>query len=128
MRDSRQRRFHAGFTATSRGAAMAQMARVHNLTVSADGYAAGEGQSLERPFGHAEPAEFFAWAGATASWPTGTDPGGSGGIDDSLVRDFHRNIGAEIRGRNKFAPSRGRGGDPDWRGWGGEEPPFHTPV
>jgi dihydrofolate reductase len=107
---------------------MAQMARVHNLTVSADGYAAGEGQSLERPFGHAEPAEFFAWAGATASWPNRTDPGGSRGIDDYLVRDFHRNIGAEIMGRNKFAPSRGPWGDTDWLGWWGEEPPFHTPV
>lgn len=41
----------------------------------------------------------FAWAGATASWPNRTDPGGSRGLDDYLVRDFHRNIGAEIMGR-----------------------------
>ena len=46
---------------------MTQMVRVHNFMVSADGYAAGEGQSLERPFGHADPAVMASWAGATAS-------------------------------------------------------------
>jgi hypothetical protein len=51
------------------------MLRVQNFNVSSDGYGAGEGQSLERPFGHADPAELFPWAGATASWPNRTDPG-----------------------------------------------------
>lgn len=107
---------------------MTQMVRVHNFMVSSDGYAAGEGQSFERPFGHADPAHFFKWAGATASWPTRTDPGGSRGLDDYLVRDFHRNIGAEIMGRNKFGPQRGPWADEEWQGWWGPEPPFHTPV
>nr|WP_207949847.1 dihydrofolate reductase family protein [Nocardioides ochotonae] len=111
-----------------RGAAVTQQVRVHNFCVSSDGYAAGEGQSLERPFGHADPAQLVAWAGATASWPNRADPGGSRGLDDYLVRDFHRNIGAEIMGRNKFGPQRGPWTDLSWQGWWGEEPPFHTPV
>ncbi|MEP9362667.1 dihydrofolate reductase family protein [Nocardioides sp. CN2-186] len=106
-----------------------QMVRVHNFVVSSDGYGAGEGQSLETPFGHANPGELMAWAGATASWPNRADPGGSRGLDDYLVRDFHRNIGAEIMGRNKFSPYRGPWEDhPEWEGWWGEETPFHTPV
>ena len=107
---------------------MQQMLRVQNFTVSSDGYGAGEGQSLERPFGHADPGDMFSWAGATASWPNRTDPGGSRGLDDYLTRDFHRNIGAEIMGRNKFGPQRGPWTDDGWQGWWGEEPPFHTPV
>ena len=107
---------------------MQQMVRVQNFTVSSDGFGAGEGQSLERPFGHADPGNMFSWAGATASWPNRTDPGGSHGLDDYLTRDFHRNIGAEIMGRNKFGPLRGPWTDHDWQGWWGEEPPFHTPV
>jgi len=105
-----------------------QMLRVQNFNVSSDGFGAGEGQSLERPFGHADPGNMFSWAGATASWPNRTDPGGSRGLDDYLTRDFHRNIGAEIMGRNKFGPLRGPWTDHDWQGWWGEEPPFRTPV
>lgn len=105
-----------------------QLLRVHNFFVSSDGFGAGEGQSLERPFGHADPAEMAAWAGATASWPNRTDPGGTRGIDDYFVRDFHRNIGAEIMGRNKFGPQRGPWEDHEWKGWWGDTPPFHTPV
>ena len=94
-----------------------------------DGSGAGEGQCLRRPFGHANPAELGAWAFATASWPNRTDGSGSRGLDDYLVRDFHRNIGAEIMGRNKFSPYRGPSEDhPEWQGWWGEETPFHTPV
>jgi dihydrofolate reductase len=102
--------------------------RVQNFVVSGDGFGAGEGQSLERPFGHADPAVLFAWAGATASWPNRTDSGGSRGLDDHLTRDFAHNIGAEIMGRNKFGPVRGPWEDESWRGWWGDEPPFHTPV
>lgn len=108
---------------------MQQMLRVQNFIVSGDGFGSGEGQSLERPFGHADPGKLFAWAGATASWPNRTDPGGTRGLDDYLVRDFHRNIGAEIMGRNKFSPFRGPWADhDDWKGWWDDEPPFHTPV
>jgi hypothetical protein len=68
------------------------MVRVHNMFVSSDGYAAGEGQSLERPFGHADPMVLGGWAFATASWPNRTDGAGSRGLDDYLVRDYHRDI------------------------------------
>jgi dihydrofolate reductase len=102
--------------------------KVQCFGVSRDGYGAGEGQSLERPFGHADPGELFAWAGATASWPHRADPGGSRGLDDYFTRDMPRGIGAEIMGRNKFSPYRGPWEDHEWDGWWGAEPPFHTPV
>lgn len=107
---------------------MTQMVRVHNFMVSSDGFGAGEGQSLETPFGHADPGVLFQWAVTTASWPNRAAPGGSRGLEDYLVRDFHRNIGAEIMGRNKFSPLRGPWADEEWKGWWGDEPPFHTPV
>jgi len=80
---------------------------VQNFTVSSDGFGTGEGQSLERPFGHADPGVLFSWAGATASWHMRTAPGGSRGLDDYLMRDYARNIGVEIMGRKKFGPQRG---------------------
>jgi dihydrofolate reductase len=105
-----------------------QLLKVQNFTVSADGYGAGSDQSLDRPFGHADPGVLMSWALATASFPGRTGPGGSRGLDDHLVRDFHHHIGAEIMGANKFSPHRGPWADHEWRGWWGDEPPFHTPV
>jgi len=102
-----------------------------------DGFGAGEGQSLEAPFGHADrrgggvaslPVDLASWMFATASWPNRTEPGGSRGLDDYFARDFTRNIGAEIMGRNKFGRQRGQWENLDWKGWWGETPPFHTPV
>lgn len=109
---------------------MTQLVRVHNFGVSSDGYGAGEGQSLEQPFGHADPRVLMGWAFGTASWPGNASGSGSGsrGLADYLVRDFHRNIGAEIMGRNKFSPHRGPWTDEEWKGWWGDDPPFHTPV
>ena len=107
---------------------MTQRVRVQNFMLSRDGFGAGVGQSLERPFGHANPAEMSAWAGATAHWPGRKDPGGTLGLDDYFTRDFANNIGAEIMGRNKFGPVRGPWENEDWKGWWGDEPPFHTPV
>jgi dihydrofolate reductase len=107
---------------------VSQLVRVQNFTVSSDGFGAGEDQSLERPFGHADPGELMAWLLATAGFPNRTQPGGSRGLDDYLARDFANNIGAEIMGRNKFGPQRGPWQDHEWQGWWGDEPPFHTPV
>ncbi|SHN15669.1 dihydrofolate reductase family protein [Actinacidiphila paucisporea] len=107
---------------------MDQLLRVMNFCVSRDGVAAGEAQSLEEPFGLPHPERLFGWAGATASWPMREDGGGSRGLDDYFTRDFARNIGAEIMGRNKFGPQRGPWEDLDWTGWWGDEPPFRTPV
>ncbi|MBF6243907.1 MULTISPECIES: dihydrofolate reductase family protein [Nocardia] len=107
---------------------MSQLVRVQNFNLSSDGYGAGEGQSLERPFGHADPSALFAWCGPTAHWPTRTEPGGTYGLDDYFTRDYRNNIGAEIMGRNKFGPQRGPWENLDWQGWWGDEPPFRTPV
>lgn len=107
---------------------MAQRIRVQNFTVSEDGYGTGEEQTLERPFGHADPGELIAWGFDTASFPGRAEPGGSRGLDDYFTRDFANGIGAEIMGRNKFGPQRGPWTDHDWVGWWGDTPPFHTPV
>lgn len=105
-----------------------QLLRVQCFGVSTDGFGAGEGQTLEQPFGHANPAELLSWAGATASWAHRADPGGTRGLDDYMTRDMSRNIGSEIMGRNKFGPQRGPWENHDWKGWWGDTPPFHNPV
>ena len=108
---------------------MAQLLRVQNFMLSEDGFGAGLGQSEERPFGDADPVVLSSWATATASWPHRSDGGGTRGLDDYFTRDFSHGIGAEIMGRNKFGPVRGRWEDSEeWNGWWGEDPPFHTPV
>lgn len=106
---------------------MPQLLRVQNFGVSSDGIAAGVDQSFDSPFG-LDHMGMFEWAGATASWPNRTEPGGSRGLDDYFTRDFAYNIGAEIMGRNKFGPQRGPWANLEWQGWWGDEPPFHTPV
>src|SRR4051794_24688294 len=116
---------------------MVQLLRVQNFMVSADGFGAGQGQSLEAPFGHPQerdgksanlPHDLASWAFATAHWGGGYNPSGSRGLDDYFTRDFAHNIGAEIMGRNKFGPQRGPWENLDWTGWWGDIPPFHTPV
>ena len=106
---------------------MTQLLRVQNFTISADGIGAGEDQTLERPFGHVDPGQLMRWAFATNSWVYHSGSSGSRGLDDYIMRDYPRNIGAEIMGRNKFGPVRGPWPNHDWRGWWGEDPPFHTP-
>lgn len=113
---------------TERAVSGEQLLRVQSFTVSADGFGAGEPQSLERPFGHADPGELMAWRFGTASFPYRTEPGGTRGLDDYLTRDYSHHIGAEIMGRNKFGPVRGPWQNEDWKGWWGDDPPFHTPV
>lgn len=104
-----------------------QRVRVHNLSVSLDGFATGEPQSLEAPFGHAG-ERLHAWMVATAWWANRARPeGGSRGVDDAFARVHDDGIGAEIMGANKFGPP-GWQDDPDWRGWWGDEPPFRTPT
>ena len=107
---------------------MAPIVRVQNFMLSRDGYGSGEGQSLERPFGHADPAVLSGWMLATAHWPGRVEPGGTHGLDDYFTRDFANHSGAEIMGRNKFGPQRGPWKDHEWLGWWGDEPPFRTPV
>jgi dihydrofolate reductase len=104
------------------------LVRVHNLSVSLDGFATGEGQSLEAPFGHAG-TRLHEWFFATRTFrKMHGEPGGSTGADDSFANNWGPGIGAEIMGRNKFGPQRGGWPDDGWQGWWGEDPPFHTPV
>jgi dihydrofolate reductase len=101
---------------------------VHNFAVSLDGFGAGEGQSLEAPFGHAG-TRLTEWFFGTRTFRAMQGAaGGSTGVDESFASNWGPGIGAEIMGRNKFGPQRGPWEDDDWKGWWGEEPPFHTPV
>ena len=102
--------------------------RVHNVAVSLDGYAAGPSQSLERPLG-AGGERLHEWIFKTRYGLAmlGQDAGESG-IDDDFLRAGDVGIGATIIGRNMFGPIRGPWGDDEWRGWWGDEPPYHHPV
>ena len=101
---------------------------MHNLGVSLDGYATGENQSLEAPFGHAG-TRLMEWFFDTETFHRMHAPdGGDRGVDDALAKQWGPGIGAEIMGRNKFGPQRGPWQDHEWQGWWGEDPPFHTPV
>ncbi|MDM4140046.1 MULTISPECIES: dihydrofolate reductase family protein [Mycobacterium] len=106
--------------------------RVHNFSVSLDGFGTGIGQTLDAPFGHAG-GRLHEWFFATRTFRAmHGESGGTTGIDDALASQWAPGIGAEIMGRNKFGPQRGpwtgHAGAPEWKGWWGDEPPFHTPV
>jgi dihydrofolate reductase len=101
--------------------------RVHNLSISLDGFATGDGQSLDTPFGHAG-ERLHQWMFGTRFWhELGGNPGGSEGADHALAVRHGHGFGAEIMGANKFGPP-GWQDDPDWEGWWGPNPPFHTPT
>jgi dihydrofolate reductase len=102
--------------------------RVHNFSVSLDGFGTGAGQTLEAPFGHAGTRlhEWFFPTRTFRSMPGGS--GGSTGADDAIASTWAQGVGAEIMGRNKFGPIRGPWADGEWKGWWGDNPPFHTPV
>jgi len=103
--------------------------RVHNLAVSLDGFATGEGQSTDAPFGHAG-TRLMEWFFPTHTFVAMTghesEAHGSGtrGVDDDFAAATNDGIGAEIMGRGKFGPVW----DENWHGWWGDEPPFHSPV
>jgi dihydrofolate reductase len=100
--------------------------RVHNFVVSLDGYASGEGQSTDAAFGHAQ-REFLDWFGKLRTF-RGGQPDGQLGPDEAIASAWGTAIGAQIMGRNMFQPTTGPWSDDGWRGWWGEEPPFHTPC
>ncbi|MDF0376377.1 MULTISPECIES: dihydrofolate reductase family protein [Streptomyces] len=102
--------------------------RVHNFSVSVDGFATGEGQSPDAPFGHAG-TRLHEWFFPTRTFQRMLGkPGGSTGADDAIASTWEAGVGAEIMGRNKFSPLRGPWENDDWKGWWGPNPPFHTPV
>jgi dihydrofolate reductase len=102
------------------------LARVHNFSISLDGFGTGEGLSREAPFGHAG-ERLHEWMFATRWWRGADEPGGNGGVDDVFARQHGPGIGAEIMGAGKFGYP-GWHQDAEWKGWWGPNPPFHTPV
>jgi dihydrofolate reductase len=105
--------------------------RVHCFGVSLDGYGAGPSQSLEHPLGVRGP-EIMGWFFPTRVFQAmhGGDggEGGESGVDNAMAEEGFKNIGAWILGRNMFGPVRGPWPDESWKGWWGEEPPYHGPV
>lgn len=102
--------------------------RVHCFGLSMDGYGAGIDQGLEHPLGIGG-AELHEWLYPTRTFQSMVGKsGGSSGIDDDFARRGMENLGAWIMGRNMFGPIRGEWSDLSWRGWWGDEPPYHVPV
>jgi len=102
--------------------------RVHGFSISIDGFGAGPGQDLQHPLGVGGPA-LFEWFFPTRTFQrmhAGAD--GETGVDDDVAARGFDNIGAWILGRNMFGPVRGPWPDDSWKGWWGDEPPYHVPV
>src|SRR6202022_4448121 len=102
--------------------------RVHSFSISIDGYGAGLGQDLENPLGVGG-LKVFDWFFPTRTFQRmhGNADGETGVDDDTAALGFE-GIGAYILGRNMFGPVRGPWPDETWKGWWGDEPPYHTPV
>ena len=102
--------------------------RVSSFAVSLDGFGAGPNQDLQNPIGVGGLA-LMEWFFETRTWRQmhGLE-GGETSIDDELAAEGLRGIGAWILGRNMFGPVRGPWRDDSWKGWWGDEPPYHTPV
>lgn len=98
------------------------------FAVSLDGFGAGPGQDLDNPMGIGGHG-LHTWFRPTASFQKmiGRD-GGSTGVDNDFAVKSFENIGAWIMGRNMFGPVRGPWPDDSWKGWWGDEPPYHVPV
>ena len=102
--------------------------RVQSFAISIDGHGAGPGQDLQNPLGVNGP-ELMEWFFPTRVWrEMHGEPGGDTGIDDDIAARGFAGVGAWILGRNMFGPVRGPWPDDQWKGWWGEEPPYHTPV
>src|SRR5271168_2212721 len=102
--------------------------RVLSIGMSVDGFSAGPNQDLANPLGVGGTV-IFEWMFATRTFRRmhGND-GGSTGVDDDFAARGFRNIGAWIIGRNMFGPVRGPWLDENWKGWWGDNPPYHVPV
>lgn len=103
--------------------------RVENFTISIDGYGAGPHQDINNPLGVGG-AELHQWLFPTLTFQRilfGKDDGTTG-VDNNFAARGFDNIGAWILGRNMFGPSRGAWSDMDWKGWWGDNPPYHAPT
>jgi dihydrofolate reductase len=102
--------------------------KVQSFAISIDGYGAGPNQDLQNPLGVRGP-ELMEWVFNTRFWRNmhHMDEGETG-IDNEIAEQGFAGIGAWILGRNMFGPIRGPWIDDSWKGWWGDEPPYHTPV
>jgi dihydrofolate reductase len=102
--------------------------RVHNFAISVDGYGAGPSQSLDNPLGVGAP-RLHEWVFETryGRRMIGQE-GGEEGVDERFMVAGDTGIGATIMGRNMFGPVRGPWPDEEWKGWWGDDPPYHHPV
>jgi len=102
--------------------------RVASFSISVDGYGAGPNQDIKNPLGVGGTA-LHEWAFPTRTFRRmfGAD-GGTSGVDDDFAARGFENLGAWIMGRNMFGPIRGPWPDETWKGWWGDNPPYHTPV
>ena len=102
--------------------------RVESFTISLDGYGAGPDQGVDNPLGVGGEA-LHDWVISTRAWrQMHGKEGGARGIDDDFAARGVKNVGAWILGRNMFGPIRGPWPDMNWKGWWGNDPPFHVPV
>ncbi len=103
--------------------------KVKAFAVSIDGYGAGPRQSREHPLGvGGESLHEWFFPTRTFKEMLGGGEGGSSGVDDDFARRSFDNMGAWIMGRNMFGPVRGAWPDDEWKGWWGNNPPYHVPV
>ncbi len=103
--------------------------RVESFTISLDGYGAGPGQDINNPLGIGG-TTLHQWAFPTRTFQRalfGAEDGTTGLDDEFAARGFE-NVGAWILGRNMFGPVRGPWPDTSWKGWWGDNPPYHVPV
>lgn len=102
--------------------------RVNGFSITADGYGAGPDQSLENPLGKG--ANFHEWLVDSRFFKTmyGDGSGGAEGIDNDFAARSMAGLGAWVMGRNMFGPVRGPWPDHQWKGWWGDNPPYHCPV
>lgn len=102
--------------------------RVQSFALSLDGYGAGPNQDLQNPIGVGG-LELMEWFFPTRVWrQMHGEEGGETGVDNRIAEQGFAGIGAWILGRNMFGPVRGPWPDERWKGWWGDEPPYHTPV
>src|SRR5215831_4512153 len=102
--------------------------RVQALSISVDGFVAGPNQSLDNPLGE-RGEELHKWVFETRGGRKMIgEEGGTEGVDNDYFDIAFANIGAWIMGRNMFGPIRGDWGDEEWKGWWGDNPPYHTSV
>jgi len=97
------------------------------ISISLDGFVAGRNQSLENPIGEGG-LRLHEWVFTTASWREQQGlTGGERSVDSDVAHEVAQNVGAYIMGRKMFGGGEGPW-DRNWKGWWGDDPPYHAPV